>query len=129
MDSSQDGVRRSPRLIELHDKEKQLWRAFNERRRLAYQNRKTRIDEASTSLDPPNKNEPAMTTKLNLSGPDLYSLQNTSNSSVQFSNSAGGFIPRRSPRFIGCGNTAESLDKGVIDCKRMMEVQGYELSH
>ncbi|RZC89266.1 hypothetical protein C5167_030970 [Papaver somniferum] len=100
MDSSQDGVRRSPRLIELRDREKQLWSAqnkskqekitgqqkqeFDERRRLAYQKRKTRINEASTS------------------------------SSVQFSNSAGGFIPRRSPRFIGCGNTDESLDKASV---------------
>ncbi|KAI3856314.1 hypothetical protein MKW92_027232, partial [Papaver armeniacum] len=65
MVSSQDGVRRSPRLIEMQDRQKQLWRAqykskqekmteqqkhaFNERRRRAYQNRNTRIDEASTS--------------------------------------------------------------------------------
>ncbi|KAI3891050.1 hypothetical protein MKW98_007355, partial [Papaver atlanticum] len=40
------------------------------------------------------------------------------NTSVQASNSAGshkavaGLIPRRSPRFIGRGNTAESLDQG-----------------
>ncbi|KAI3831993.1 hypothetical protein MKX03_006367 [Papaver bracteatum] len=66
MDSSQDDLRRSTRFIELQDRQKQLWRAqykskqekmteqqkqaFNERRRLANQNQKTRMDEASTSL-------------------------------------------------------------------------------
>ncbi|KAI3849866.1 hypothetical protein MKW98_026780 [Papaver atlanticum] len=62
--------------------------AFDERQRIAYQNQKTGINEAGAS------------------------------SSVQASNSAGSYkavsrlIPRRSPRFIGRGNTAESLDQG-----------------
>ncbi|RZC68688.1 hypothetical protein C5167_031961, partial [Papaver somniferum] len=92
-DSTQDDICGSPRLIELQDKKKQLWRAqnkskqkeiteqaFNEKRRIAYQNRKTRMDEAVSNLRGAHKAESTL-------------------------------IPRRSPRFIGCENISESLDQ------------------
>ncbi|XP_026403826.1 uncharacterized protein LOC113299105 isoform X2 [Papaver somniferum] len=132
MDSLQDDVRRSPRIVELQDRQKQLWhaqykskqeilteQAFNERRHLAYQIRKTRMDEAGTSSSVQLSNSAgahkAESVLIRRRSPRFMGCGNTAETSdqasVQVSNSAGGFIPRRSPRFIAHGNTAESLNQ------------------
>ncbi|XP_026434529.1 uncharacterized protein LOC113332066 isoform X3 [Papaver somniferum] len=134
MDSSPDDVRRSPRLVELQDRQKQLWhaqykskqeilteQAFNERRHLAYQIRKTRMDEAGTSSSVQLSNSAgahkAESVSIRRRSPRFMGCGNTAETSdqasVQVSNSAGGFIPRRSPRFIAHGNTAESLNQDL----------------